>query len=110
MEPKKRDNDGGRDSKGRFAAGNKGGNGRPRRDPAVTEVLASGGLRAAQYMVAVLDDPEAKAADRQRAAEYILDRLLGKAAQPILAEMHQTTGDTMTLSEMMASLRELIDA
>lgn len=60
-------------------------------------------------MVNVLDDPEAKAADKQRAAEYILDRLLGKAAQPILAELHETT-DTMTLSEMMESIRELMDA
>ena len=109
MEPKKRADNGTRDSRGRFTAGNKAGNGRPRRDPAVTDALASGGLKAAQFMVNVLDDPEAKAADKQRAAEYILDRLLGKAAQPILAELHETT-DTMTLSEMMESIRELMDA
>lgn len=107
LEPKKRNENGGRDSRGRFTAGNKSGNGRPKKDPEVAGALAAGGLKAANFMVSVLDDPEAKTADKQRAAEYILDRLLGKAAQPIVADVFKA--DTpLTLDEMFTIAEEVL--
>lgn len=106
LEPKKR-NENGRDARGRFTAGNKSGNGRPKKDPAVADALAAGGLKAAKFMVGVLDDPEAKIADRQRAAEYILDRLLGKATQPIQADVFQAA-TPLTLDECFAIAEEVL--
>lgn len=81
--------------------------GRPKKDPTVTAILTAGGKPAAEYMVELVKDPEAKAADRQRAAEYILDRLLGKATQPIQADVFQAEAP-LTLNEMQEIARELI--
>ena len=86
-------------------SGNPGG--RPKKDPAVADALVAGGLKAAQFMVGVLDDPEAKLADRQRAAEYILDRLLGKATQPIQADVFQAA-TPLTLDECFAIAEEVL--
>lgn len=107
VDPNKRKENGTRDSRGRFTKGNKEGNGRPKQDPAVKDALASGGLKAAQFMVSVLDDPEAKVADKQRAAEYILDRLLGKAAQPIVADVFKSE-KPLTLDECFAIAEEVL--
>ena len=86
-------------------SGNPGG--RPKKDPAVTEILARGGPAAAQFMVGLLDDPKARAADKQRAAEYILDRLMGKAAQPIQADVFKAE-QPLTLGEMLTMAREVV--
>lgn len=91
-----------------FQAGQSGNpGGRPKKDPTVAAILTAGGKPAAEYMVALVKDPEAKPADRQRAAEYILDRLLGKALQPIQADVFQADAP-LTLNEMQEIARELI--
>lgn len=107
MDPKKRAENGGRDSKGRFTAGNKSGNGRPKKDPAVAEILSQGGVKAAQFMIGILDSPDAKDSDKQRAAEYILDRLLGKATQPIQADVFRAA-QPLTLDECFAIAEEVL--
>lgn len=84
---------------------NKGG--RPKKDPAVVEILAKGGPAAASFMVGLLNDPEAKASDKQRAAEYILDRVIGKAAQPIVADVFQSE-TPLTLDEMFTIAEEVL--
>lgn len=95
-----------RDAKGRFAPGTKCG-GRQPLAPSLRDMLLPLGEKSIRALQTVLDDPDAKAADRLRAAEIVMDRLLGKAAQPIIAEMHQTE-EPMSLSQMMARARELL--
>lgn len=95
-----------RDSKGRFAKGNAGG-GRPPLAPDLKNMLLPLGDKAVKALIAVLDDPDAKHADKLRAAEIVMDRLLGKAALPIVADVHREE-QPVTLSEMMARARELI--
>lgn len=82
--------------------------GRPKADPAVRDILLEGGAAAAQYLVALVQDQTAKPGERLRAAEYILDRLLGKAVLPIMTEVHQEE-DPVSLSEMMERVRELYE-
>lgn len=106
-EPSKREANGlARDNKGRFAPGNAGG-GRKPLEPGVKDMLLPLGKKAVTALQNVLDDPEAKAADKLRAAEIVMDRLLGKAAQPIIADV-PTPEEHMTLSEMMQAARELV--
>ena len=85
---------------------NKGG--RPKADPETREILLEGGQAAARFMVDLVQDKSARNGDRLRAAEYILDRLLGKSVQPILTEFRQDE-ESMTLSEMMEAVRELLE-
>ena len=82
--------------------------GRPKADPATKEVLLAGGPEAAQFMVDLLHNESARTSDRLRAAEYILDRLLGKAVQPILAEVKEEE-EPMSLSEIMERVKELYE-
>ncbi len=86
-------------------SGNPGG--RPKADPATKEILLEGGQSAARFMVALVQDKSARNGERLRAAEYVLDRLLGKSVQPILTEARRDE-ESMTLGEMMAALRELL--
>ncbi len=83
--------------------------GRPKADPATKEILLAGGPEAAQFMVDLLHDESARTSDRLRAAEYILDRLLGKAVQPILAEVHRED-EPMTLDEMFDTVKEIYES
>ena len=98
----------GRDSKGRFVKGGPGGPGRTPLAPNLKDALLPLGDKAVAALTKILDDPDAKDSDKLRAAEIVLERLLGKAAQPIIAELHQTD-EPMTLQQMMARARELID-
>ncbi len=61
---------------------------------------------AVQAVIDVLNDPEAKPAERLTAAKIVLDRVLGKAVQPIETEI--TTTAPMSLREKEARLRELL--
>lgn len=81
--------------------------GRPKKDPALVEILVKGGPKAAQYMLDLLENQDAKDSDRQRAAEYILDRLMGKATQPIQADMF-LEDKPVTLGEMLTMAREVV--
>lgn len=97
----------GRDEKGRFIKGSGGGPGRKPLAPNLKDALLPLGDKAVSALQAILDDPEAKQGDKLRAAEIVLDRLLGKAAQPIVADVHQEE-EPVTLAEMMARARELL--
>ena len=107
MEPSKRGENGQRDSKGRFLPGNKGG-GRPKEDRDGREMLKRALPDAIQTVLDIMSDPDAAASARLEAAKTIIERVMGKAAQPIIAELHQTD-EPMTLQQMMARARELID-
>ena len=106
-EPQNREKSG-RDAKGRFTAGNRANpGGRPKSDPRVQDILARGGAPAAELMVRTVADPNARMADRLDAAKYVLDRLFGKSAQPIIADIHATEAPP-TLAQVMARARELL--
>lgn len=106
--PNKRPFNGKRDAKtGRFTKGNNAGNGRPKLPSNLKDALLPLGDKAVSALQAILDDPDARQGDKLRAAEIVLDRLLGKAAQPIVADVHQEE-EPVTLAEMMARARELL--
>ena len=88
-------------------SGNPGG--RPKADPATKEILLAGGPEAAQFMLDLVRDEGARTGDRLRAAEYILDRLLGKAVQPIMAEVRQEE-EPMSLDEMFEAVKEIYES
>ena len=92
-----------------------GASGNPGGRPADTDEIRAGKemLRrampdAVQAVVDVLHDPEAKVAERLTAAKIILDRVMGKATQPIVADVSHEE-DPMTLDEMMQYVRELYE-
>ena len=64
------------------------------------EMLRAATPAAARYVVSTVKDQESKPEIRLRCAEIILDRVYGKAAQPIAAEVREAP-ETMTLDEMM---------
>lgn len=107
MPTKRAENGQARDNKGRFVKGNKGGPGRTPLAPDLKNALLPLGEKAVAALNKILDDPAAKDADKLRVVEIVLERLLGKAAQPILAEIHQDA-EPMTLSQMMERARELL--
>lgn len=98
----------GRDAKGRFVKGEyRGGPGRTPLAPSLKDALLPLGDKSVKALESILDDPEAKQSDKLRAAEIVLDRLLGKATQPIVADIHKEE-EPITLAEMMARARELL--
>lgn len=72
----------GRDSKGRFMPGNKGG-GRKAVPKDVKEMLKEASPGAVQLLIETMKDKNAKIDIRIRCAETILDRAYGKPTQPI---------------------------
>ena len=88
-------------------SGNPGG--RPKQNKDGRKMLREALPGAVQAVIDVLNDPEAKTAERLTAAKIILDRVLGKAIQPMAAEVY-TPEITMSLSEMLKRARELIAA
>ena len=60
-------------------------------------------------MLDLVRDEGARTGDRLRAAEYILDRLLGKAVQPIMAEVRQEE-EPMSLDEMFEAVKEIYES
>ena len=75
-----------RDSKGRFVAGNKAG-GRKAIPQEVREMLQAATPAAVQLLVDTIDDKEARLDLRVRCAELVLDRVYGKATQPIEGDL-----------------------
>ena len=75
-----------RDSAGRFVAGTVGNpGGRPATPPAVKEMLKSATPAAVELLIETMNDEKAKVELRIRCAETIIDRVLGKAVQPLEA-------------------------
>ena len=92
----------GRDNKGRFVAGNKGG-GRPALSQEVREMLKAATPKAAALLVKMMEDEDAPAAIRMDAAKTVLDRVYGKATQPIDGNV-----DTVIQIVMDDTTRELM--
>lgn len=67
--------------------------GRPKTPEAVKAILRAATPQAAQALADIVADPSKKASDRIKAAEIILDRVLGKAVQPIDANVRHTWDD-----------------
>ena len=63
---------------------------------------------AVRLLIDTMGDPSVKRDLRIDCANTIIERVLGKAAQPILAEVHRAEAGA-TLSEMMASLWDLME-
>lgn len=58
-------------------------NGRPKVDPEVRELLKAATPAAAKLLIDTINDPTAKRDTRLDAAKTVLDRVYGKATQPI---------------------------
>ena len=97
-----------RDDKGRFAPGSKPINpkGRPKLPITAKDRLVSMLPNALDTLQQLIDDETAKPETRLRAAEIVLDRNLGRAVTPIMAEVVSDKKD-MTLSEMIAAAKDL---
>lgn len=81
------DNPGIRDESGQFNKGVSGNpTGRPKVPDEVKSVLKANTLPAVNTLVTIMQDKKAKHADRIRCAETVLDRVYGKAAQPIVGD------------------------
>ena len=97
-----------RDDKGRFAPGSKPINpkGRPKLPITAKDRLVSMLPGALDTLQQLINDEKAKPEIRIRAAEIVLDRNLGRAVTPIMAEVVSDKKD-MTLSEMIAAAKDL---
>ena len=97
-----------RDGKGRFAPGTTCGNpsGRPKLPVTAKDRLVKMLPNALDTLQQLINDETAKPEVRIRAAEIVLDRNLGRAVTPIMAEVVSDKKD-MTLSEMIAAAKDL---
>lgn len=82
--------------------------GRKKQDPAVKEMLKAACPDAVQLLVDTMNDDRAKPELRVQCANTIIERVMGKAVQPIAADVH-TEVQPPTLTEMMARARELLE-
>jgi hypothetical protein len=60
--------------------------GRPKVPDEVKALLKANTLPAVNTLITIMSDKKAKHADRIRCAETVLDRVYGKAAQPIVGD------------------------
>ena len=112
MAPQKRNSSGTPDpnrdkTTGRFVAGNRANpGGRPALPVSAKDRLVSMLPNALDTLQQLINDESAKPEVRIRAAEIVLDRNLGRAVTPIMAEVVSDKKD-MTLSEMIAAAKDL---
>jgi hypothetical protein len=69
--------------------------GRRKQDPAIIALLKDNTLAAAQTLIGLMNDPHVSPRIREACAEYVLDRVYGKATQPIDATVGGN-GDPIT--------------
>ena len=106
--PANRDNN--RDERGRFVKGNRANpSGRPTLPTDAKNTLVSMLPKALDTLREIIDDPKVKPDTRLRATEIVIERNLGKAVTPIITET-VGTGSTLTLAEMIACAKELLDS
>ena len=98
----KRTENGERDSKGRFVPGYKGG-GRKKIPQDVRDMFKAATPAAAKLLIKTIDDEDAPLAMRMDAAKTILDRVYGKASQPI-----EGNGGAAVQVVMSKEVRELM--
>lgn len=81
------DNPGNRSKTGKFNKGVSGNpNGRPKTPQEFKDIVRANTVKAINTLITIMDDPDAKDADRIKASELIIDRAYGKAAQPIVGD------------------------
>lgn len=99
-----------RDDKGRFVKGTSGNvGGRPKVPLTAKERLVSMLPKALDTVQSIIDNESIKPDIRMRAAELVIERNLGKAVTPVLTET-VGEGSTLTLSEMIACAKELLES
>lgn len=80
-----------RGGSGKFKKGQSGNpNGRPKTDPQIKEMLKGATPDAVSLMIKTMNDPEQKIDLRINIAQDITNRVLGKATQPIDADVDAT--------------------
>lgn len=98
-----------RDKNGRFVKGVSGNpSGRPSMPTDVKQRLISLLPKAIDTIQSMIEDERVKPEVRIKAAEMIVERNLGKAVTPVLTET-VGEGSTLTLSEMIACAKELLE-
>lgn len=98
-----------RDARGRFLKGTSGNSsGRPSMPTDVKQRLISLLPKAIDTIQSMIEDEKVKPEVRIKAAEMIVERNLGKAVTPVLTET-VGTGSTLTLTEMIACAKELLE-
>ena len=96
-----------RNEKGQFVKGHSGNSpGRPKLPITAKDRLVKMLPNALDTLQQLINDESAKPETRLRAAEIVLDRNLGRAVTPIMAEVVSDKKD-MTLSEMIAAAKDL---
>lgn len=99
-----------RDARGRFLKGTSGNSsGRPSMPTDVKQRLISLLPKAIDTIQDLLESPTTKPEVRIKAAEMIVERNLGKAVTPVLTET-VGTGSTLSLTEMIACAKELLES
>lgn len=99
-----------RNAKGQYCKGSSGNvGGRPKIPMTAKERLVSMLPKALDTVQSIIDDEKVKPDIRMRAAELVIERNLGKAVTPVLTET-VGTGSTLTLAEMIACAKELLDS
>jgi len=101
----------GRDKSGKFTVGNKGGPGNPhsRQVAAFRSVLMRAFTQEDMEAVAQMLIRKSRAGD-MAATKELLDRVMGKATQPIDADINISWGDKTTEEVMEAAAQALRDA
>ena len=110
MAENRKEQENGRDAKGRFVKGKTGNpKGRPPMPYSARNTLVSMLPKALETIQEILESPDTKPDIRMKAAELVIERNLGKAVTPIITET-VGTGSTLTLAEMIACAKELLDS
>lgn len=106
--PQNRKKTGERGPDGRFVRGVSGNpGGRPKSDPEAESLLLSKYPAAVKLWVDTMENPEARLDLRIACADRIVERVMGKAAQPILADVFQAE-EPLTLDEMFSIAEEVL--
>ena len=99
---------GNREKTGRFSKGKSGNpSGRPATPKSVKDMLKAATKEAAQLLIDTVGNPEAKLDMRIRCAETILDRVYGKASQPIEGGLTVAKVDLITDDDASKALEAL---
>jgi hypothetical protein len=81
------DNPANRAETGKFKKGVSGNpNGRPKTPQEFKEIVKANTVLAVNTLLQIMSNPKAKDSDKIKAAEVIIDRAYGKAAQPIVGD------------------------